>query len=76
MDLGARIAAWRRVRGLTQSQLADATSLSRAAICQIEGAGKYKSNPSQESLAAIVDALGLTMERFYGRVPKGKRAAA
>lgn len=76
MVLGARITAWRKVKGLTQSQLAEAAGISRAAMCQIEGAGKYKSSPSLESLDAIVKALGLTMAKFYGRVGKPKKAKA
>ncbi len=74
MELGDRIAAWRRSKGWTQSQLAEASGLSRAAICQVEGAGKHKMNPSQESLNAMVKALGVTMEKFYGRIPKAKAA--
>lgn len=74
MDLGTRIAAWRVWRGWTQAQLAAAAGLSRAAVCQYEGAGKYKSDPSQRALNAILAALALTIERFYGETPKPKKS--
>jgi putative transcriptional regulator len=74
MELGPRVRAWRESRGWTQADLAERTGLSRAAICQIEGAGKYKSDPSQKSLNAIVEAFGVTYTRFYGRVPAPKRS--
>jgi len=76
MDLGTRLRLWREWKGLNQSQLAEAAGVSRSAMCQYEGAGKYKLSPSQGTLAAIVDALGLSMEKFYGRTPKQKKAAA
>lgn len=72
MDLGTRIAAWRNWKGWTQAQLAGAAELSRASVCQYEGAGKHKGNPSQGALNAIVGALGLTLEQFYGAIPKAK----
>lgn len=66
MNLGARIRSWRERKAWNQAQLADAAGLSRAAICQYEGG---KGTPSQNALAMIVDALGLTMEQFYGAIP-------
>jgi transcriptional regulator with XRE-family HTH domain len=75
MDLAARIAAWRKARNLTQAGLAKMVGVTRAAVSQWEGAGEKQTEPSQESLRAVVDALGLTMERFYGRVPTTKKAA-
>jgi transcriptional regulator with XRE-family HTH domain len=75
MDLGSRIAAWRVWMGWTQAQLAERTGLSRASICQYEGAGKHKSDPSQAALNKIVAAFGLTMTEFYGEIPKPKKPA-
>ncbi len=78
MELGSRIDAWLTWKGWDQSQLADAAKLSRGLVCQVIGKGAYKTTPSQKTLTAIVVALGLTFERFYGRVPKPtkKRAKA
>ena len=74
MELGSRIAAWLAWKGWTQKQLADEAGLSRGLVCQVVGRGEYKTNPSQETLTAIVAALGLTFEKFYGRVPKTKKS--
>jgi transcriptional regulator with XRE-family HTH domain len=78
MDLRSRIRAWLVFMGWKQSELAEKSGLSRAAISQICGTGKYKSTPSQKALEKIVGAFGITMERFYGEVPRApvrKRAA-
>lgn len=71
MELGERISSWRRAKKLTQRQVAERADLAVSSVSQIEGG---KQTPSQKALAAIVEALGLTMAEFYGRVPK--RAAA
>ncbi len=75
MELGDRIREWREWKGWTQAQLADETGLSRASICQYEGAGEYHSSPSQKALNSIVEALGVSMAKFYGPIPKRKRAS-
>lgn len=75
MDLGERIAAWRKWKGWTVQQLAEAVGVSAAAAYQWEGSGKSKTHPAQPTLEKIVDAFGLTMERFYGRIPKARAAS-
>lgn len=78
VDLGTRVAQWRRFRDLTQAELAKkASRLHRAtgrrvratqsAIGQIETG---RTQPSMALLDNIVEALDLTMEKFYGRLPK------
>lgn len=74
MDIGKRIASWRKARGLTQHELASAVGVTAAAVYQWEGTGKSKVRPSLEKLELVVGALGITMERFYGRVPKTRAA--
>ncbi len=76
MDLASRIAAWRKLKGLTQRELAEAVGVSAAAVYQWEGTGESKTSPSQPHLEALVDALGLTMEKFYGRIPKSIESRA
>lgn len=76
MELGERIREWREWKGWTQAQLADEAKLSRASVCQYEGAGKYHSSPSQNALSAIVKALGLDLAKFYGSIPKRKARSA
>lgn len=72
MDVGERIALWRKARGLTQQQLAKEVGVTPAAIYQWEGTGESKTSPSVANLEAVVEALGLTMERFFGRIPGAK----
>lgn len=80
MNLGARIRSWREWKGWTQAQLAEKSSLSRAAICQYESG---KGTPSDDALGVIAKALGLTVEHrversgtFYGPVPAAKKTKA
>ena len=75
VNLGERIAAWRRARGLTQRALAEAIGVTPAAVYQWEGTGDSRTSPSQSNLEAVVEALGLTIERFYGRLPKEAKAS-
>lgn len=75
IDLGTRIAAWRRAKGLTQRELADRLGLTAAAVYQWEGTGEQQVRPSLKNLEALVDALGITMERFYGRLPRETKAS-
>lgn len=72
MDLGTRIVAWRRKRGLRQQALADAADVGVSAVSMWE---KNHAAPKQKHLVAIVDLFGITMERFYGPVPKLKKRA-
>lgn len=55
---------------MSQNQLAQAIGVTRAAIFQWEGCGKTCTAPTHENLEKLVEVLGLTMERFYGRIPK------
>lgn len=75
MDLSERIAAWRKAKGMSQRDLAKAVGVSVAAVYQWEGTGESKTSPSQVHLELVVEALGLTMERFYGRTPKARAAS-
>jgi transcriptional regulator with XRE-family HTH domain len=69
MDLGARLAAWRRSKGISQRDLAKSLGITHAAISQWEDGA---TQPTQENLAKVVDLFGLTMEKFYGRIPAAK----
>jgi len=64
-SIGDRIVAWRKIKGMTQGQLAEATEMSPSYISLIES-GK-RTNPSIEQVRSIVQALGCkTMREFYG----------
>lgn len=72
MDLGTRIAAWRKFKGLTQQQVAKACGVSVSAVSYWES---NETSPSQDHLAEFVELLGISMERFYGRVPRSAKAS-
>ena len=85
MDVGIRIKAWREAKGMSRQELADRVprypsapdgeTISVAAVYQWEGTGESKTTPSVPHLEAVVAAFGITMERFYGRIPKAKAAS-
>jgi transcriptional regulator with XRE-family HTH domain len=76
MDVGERIAAWRDARGLTQQQLAEAIGVTHAAVFQWEMDGDGRTTPSLKNLQKVCKVFGITMERFYGRIPKAKARAS
>jgi transcriptional regulator with XRE-family HTH domain len=76
MTLGSRIAAWRRARGFSHRELAKAVGVTRAAVYQWEGSGESQTTPSLPHLEAVVKVLGLTMEKFYGPLPKREAKAS
>ena len=71
MELSERIAGWRKWKGLTQTALAGELDLTPSAITMWESGA---ATPSVKHLGMFVDAIGISMERFYGRVPKAKAA--
>lgn len=57
--MGKRIAALRKIAGLSQEQLADRAGLQRTHISRIE-AGRY--SVTLETIQAIAEALGMTVD--------------
>lgn len=57
--IGQRIAALRKLQGLTQAQLAEKAGIQRTHVIRIEG-GKYA--VTIDVLQAIAEALGLTLD--------------
>jgi transcriptional regulator with XRE-family HTH domain len=78
MDIHSRVAAWRKSKGWTQRQLAEAVGVTVSAVWYWE-AGKTK---PAKYLDKLVEVLGVSMAEFYGDVPgapkakKSKKAAA
>ena len=68
MKIGRRIARWRTLRGLTQRQFADVLGLSQPAVNHWEAGN---ANPTVEHLEKIAKALGVSMQDFFGEVPRG-----
>lgn len=78
MDVGDRIAHWRKVRGWSRAELAERVGVSAPAVYQWEGSAKIeKIIPSTVSLHAVAKACGITIQQFYGPLPKlAKQAKA
>lgn len=55
-DIGSSLAAWRKLRGVTQAQLAARTGLTRPTIIRLE---KGEGGVSLENLLLVLRALGL-----------------
>ena len=63
-QVGARIAALRKARGLTQEQLAERLHVTRQAVSSWETANSYQ---DVEMLAALSEALEVSIEELiYG----------
>lgn len=63
-QLGLNIAYYRKLKGLTQSGLAEAVNLSRTHISNLEATG-MKTSISIEKLFDIADVLGVPVARFF-----------
>ena len=77
-ELGLTISYYRKLKGLTQLQLANAVGLSRTHISNIE-APRIKTSLSLESLFDIADALDIQPVSYthldvYKRQPLGRKA--
>lgn len=72
MDLGTRIGAWLKAQGWSQRGFAGALEMSVGAV---NGWVNNDFEPSQQNLRKIVEMLDLTMEQFYGEIPKPKKNA-
>lgn len=63
MVIGERIAAWRRLRGMTQQQLGHALGLKKSSISRYESG---ETTPDAHQVEHIARVLSLTMAEFYG----------
>lgn len=72
VDLGQRIATWRKAKKLTQQDLAEVCDISVAAVSYWESGDTA---PSQKHLNQIVELFDVSMERFYGSLPKLAKAS-
>lgn len=58
-DVGTEIAGWRKLRGLTQAQLADRAGVDRKTVLRLE---KGDGGVSMENLLRVLRALGILDE--------------
>lgn len=76
MELGERIEAWCKATGKTYQDLADACGITVAAVYQWIGSGETTTKPKLGHLETIVELFGVSMERFFGKVPPAKKVKA
>lgn len=59
---------------MTQTKLAERTGVSVSAVSFWESGGAHGTEPTHENLAAVIKALDLTYDRFYGPLPRLTKA--
>lgn len=76
VQIGTRISAWRKAKGISRRQLAEKADVSYMAVYYWERDDDRATTPKGQHLEKVVDALGITMSRFYGPIPKQRKQAA
>lgn len=67
--LGARVAAARKTRGISQSQLASAIGWRAANLSRLE---REQNACDSTTLVALADALGVSADELLGRSARGR----
>ncbi|MBU5271345.1 helix-turn-helix domain-containing protein [Staphylococcus caprae] len=62
MDIGSKLRNLRRIKNLTQEELAERTDLSKGYISQIES---QHASPSMETFLSILEVLGTSASEFF-----------
>ena len=62
MDIGSKLRNLRRIKNLTQEELAERTDLSKGYISQIES---QHASPSMETFLSILEVLGTSASDFF-----------
>lgn len=65
MDIGSKLRNLRRIKNLTQEELAERTDLSKGYISQIES---QHASPSMETFLSILEVLGTSASDFLKKV--------
>ena len=65
LNIGSKIKALRLASDLTQEELANRARLTKGFISQLENE-KFQTSISLDSLADILDALGVSLSEFFG----------
>lgn len=73
IELGERIARWRTHRHLSQAALAAKLELTSGAVANWE---VNTAVPTGKNLQRLVDALDITMQQFWGRLPSRRKRAS
>lgn len=69
VTIGERIRKWRRWAGLSQGAVAEELEITPAAVSYWETG---KACPRERNVERFADLLGISMERFYGAVPRSR----
>jgi len=72
VELGRRINHWRTKAGLTQLELAEKIGVSDAVVSMWE---TEKATPGTKNLAAVAEACGVTLAKFWKQLPPQKAAS-
>lgn len=73
MQLGERIKRWREGHAkISQAALARRVEVTRAAVSQWE---MGDATPTTQRLEHITEALGISLQRFWGSVPRRRRSS-
>ena len=70
MDIGQKLRAIRKERGLSQRELAARAGLTNGTISLIE---KNRTSPSVASLKSLLDAIPISMAEFFSTIEEGDR---
>ena len=69
LNIGRKLRNLRKIKNLTQEELAERTDLSKGYISQIESG---QSSPSMETFLHLLEVLGTSPEVFFKEKPKEK----
>lgn len=69
MNIGYKLRNLRRIKNLTQEELAERTDLSKGYISQIES---QHASPSMETFLNILEVLGTSASDFFQESPSEK----
>ncbi len=70
--IGEALKQWRKIRGLSQWDLADKSGVGYASIARIETG---RQNPTVSMLTRLAEALGIEAVDFFTAPDKAKRSA-
>jgi len=71
MHIGSRISSWIKWSGVSQRRVAALIGVTPSAITNWK---KGTSRPSAFHVEAVASALGVSMSRFYGALPRERGA--
>jgi len=74
VEISSRISHWRRYKGWSMAEFAKRVGVTPAAAYHWEQTDRTSTDPLQKTLVKILDALEISIGRFYGPLPKISKA--